>query len=272
MPLNFNPQGLIARMLASAGIGVEGQPSDARGPRMGKYNEMYVINRLLKKYPHIDGGEYRVASMAPGATALQLGLSASFSATAAALLLQNSDVAGGKRCYLDYIRFLVTTPPTSATSLIAATVLDQINRTPTNVALLASPATQTCYKPPVVDPNLDNGSPNIIGVPYFPLSTSAGAPPVIPAAGQGARTIVGNLPLRSQIAVISDEIYLDFGAIDGPAGALVTAAPAGASKVIAAHPGVVIGPGGWFILYIWGPSNATAGIAFGGLDMGWWEA
>src|SRR5882724_7804452 len=160
MPLNFNPQGFIARMLSSAAALLDGSASDARGPRYGRYNENFVINSLAKKYPGIDGGEYRISTMLPGATSLQHGISAAYSNAQAMIAFQNGDLAGGRRCYIDYIRFLVVTPPTSGTSLIAATVLDQKDRTPTTVALVANPATATCYKPSVVDPNLDNANPN----------------------------------------------------------------------------------------------------------------
>jgi hypothetical protein len=113
-------------------------------------------------------------------------------------------------------------------------------------------------------------APSVYGVPYLPLSTAAGAPPTVPSAGTNARVIVGNLPLRAQIPVVGDEYIITFGNVD-PSGQLVTAAPAGASRVVSYHPPVVVGPGQWFLLYLWSPSNITAGLAFSGLDMGWSE-
>jgi hypothetical protein len=82
---------------------------------------------------------------------------------------------------------------------------------------------------------------------------------------------MGNGALRGQIPVAQDEFVIQFGASDVPGGALVTAAPAGASRVVSMHPPVVISPGGTLLIYMWGPSNATAGIAFSGVEMGWVE-
>ena len=246
--------------------------SPASPPRAGRYNEQYVLNPVPTKHLLADEGSYNVASMSPGQTSLQLGLSAAFSATAAALLLQNTDSPGNpnaKRLYLDFIHMLVGTVPTSATSLFYATVLDSKDRSPNTVALAASPATATAVKAAPVSANMDTNLP-IVGQPYFPLSIAAGAPPAIPSAGPAARTIVGNGLLRAQIPVANDDYRIIFGGLD-PSGQLVTAAPAGASRVVEPHAPVVVGPGQSFILYLWGPSNATAGLALSGLDMGWWE-
>lgn len=253
--------------------GRDGEPC-----RIGRYDEQYVMSPVTKKHLLADEGGYMTATMLPAATALQLGISATFSATAAAIAFFNSDSAGktdALRIYLDYIRFLVITPPTSATNLLFASALDKKDRTPTTISNGAggtgpgTPATVTAYRSPVFCVNEDE-SPVIAGIPYFPLSTAAGAPPTVPAAGPDARTIVGNCSLRAQIPVAGDEYFIDFGG-DVPSQALVTAAPAGASRVVVSHPPVVLGAQQWFLLHMWGLSNATAGIAFAGLDMGWWE-
>lgn len=255
-----------------------GQDSDRI--RQSSYDELYVVNAMSKKYPGVDGGEYRTATMLPGATALQHGILAAFDATKACIAFQNSSAAASpsRRCYLDYIRFIVVTAPTSATLWNVTTVIDDKDRTPTTISSgtggsgPGTPATATAYKSPAFDPNMDNGSPAIVGVPYFPISTAAGLPPAVPAAGANARTIVGNLPLRAQIPVAGDEYLIDFGSGDLATGsALATAAPAGASRIVSSHPGIVLGPKHWFLLHMWGTGNVTAGIAFSGLDMGWWE-
>lgn len=275
--MDMNLKLWIARMLSvqpPSPDGVEGER-----PRASPYDEPYFIPAMAKKYPSVDGGEYRTATMLPGATSLQLGISATFSAVAAAIAFQNSAQAASynKRCYLDYIRMLVITAPTSATNLLAALVLDVKDRTPTTISNGAggtgpgTPATVTAYKSTVFSPNMDQAEVVTVGVPFFPLSTAAGAPPTVPSAGQNARTIEGNISIRAQIPVAGDEYILDFGADNSPSSALLTAAPAGASRVVVPLPGCIVGPQQWALLHMWGLSNATAGIAFAGLTMGWWE-
>lgn len=275
--MDFNVKNFIARMLASQPASPEGV---AGGPwRSSPYDEQYVIQALAKKYPSVDGGEYRTATMLPGATSLQLGISATFSALAAAIAFQNSAQATtyNRRCYLDFIRMLVITPPTSATNLLGAIVLDVKDRTPTTISNggggtgPGTPATVTAYKSTVFNTNMDDTQSPTVGIPYFPMSTAAGAPPTVPAPGQLARTIEGNISIRAQIPVAGDEYILDFGADNSPSSALLTAAPAGASRVVVPLPGCIVGPQQWALLHMWGLSNATAGIAFAGLTMGWWE-
>lgn len=275
--MNWDVKTWVARMLAMQPPSPEGVNG---GPlRSSPYNEMYVIPALSKKYPSVDGGEYRTATMLPGATALQLGISATFAATAAAIAFQNSTAvkAHNKRCYLDYIRMLVITAPASATNWLGAIVLDSKDRTPTTISNGAggsgpgTPATVTAYKSTVFNPNMDDTESQTVGVPFFPLSAAAGAPPTVPAPGQNARTIEGNISIRAQIPVAGDEYILDFGADNSPSSALVTAAPAGASRVVVPVPGCIVGPQQWALLHMWGLSNAAAGIAFAGLSMGWWE-
>src|SRR5690349_19062735 len=93
----------------------DGDPS-----RASIYGDGYVLPLGVKKHWLADEGSFFTATLAPGATALQLGLSASFSAAACCLAFQNTDTSGkpdSQRCYLDQIRFNVVTPPTSGTSL-----------------------------------------------------------------------------------------------------------------------------------------------------------
>jgi len=251
----------------------EGEP--ARG---GRYGDGYVLPLFAKKHNLVDEGSYFTFSMQPQATALQLGLSAAFSATAAAIVLYNGDTPGKNeslRVFPDYVRLNVMTAPTSGTALRLATVLDTASRVPTTVSNgtggtgPGTPATATAYRSPVTNANPDDAANPVTQV-YLPLSTSGGAPPTVPAASQNARVVVGNASLRAQIPVAGDEYVIDFGG-DIPSGQLVTAAPAGASRVVLPHPPVALGPGHSLVIYLWAPSNATAGIAFDGIDGGLWE-
>ena len=93
----------------------------------------------------------------------------------------------------------------------------------------------------------------------------------IPAAGQATRRVAGNILFRGQIPVVNDEYEIDFGSVDAIPGSMVTAAPAGYSRVVRPLPGVCLDPGQFALLYLWGPSNVTAGLAFAAMDSGWWE-
>ena len=242
--------------------------------RKSRYGESYLYSVWPTDQVLADEGSYFISALGPQATALQLGISANFSAIAAALAFQNTEGAqfdGGVRCYPRYIKFLCSVAPASGTALLFASVLDASMRTPTTVVKDGGvAATATCYKSPVVCSSLDQAEGGK-GQPYFPLSTAAGAPPAIAAASQGARTIVGNGSLRAQIPVVGDEYIIQFGMGDHPAGSLVTAAPAGASRIVVSHPPIVIPPQAWWLFYLWAPSNAATGMAFSGFEVGWAE-
>jgi hypothetical protein len=221
-----------------------------------------------------------MSSMLPSATALQLGLSASYSATAAALVFKNNAPAGpsSPRCHLRDIHFLCAVAPTSGTGLLYATALDNVNRTPTTISGLGAPgtpATVTAYQAPAVCTNIDE-NPTINGVWWFPLSTAAGAPPTVPAQGANARILVGNGNLRTVIPVgaassgVQDDYRIVFGATDR-SGTGTLRSSAGALQLVEYHPAVTVGPQEFFLMYLWAPSNVTAGFAFAGLDCTWFE-
>lgn len=269
---NFSLQGWVARGLNKAASILDGNDSDPRGLRENSYSEMAAFMAMLGERQLADEGCLVSAGMTPSQTALQLGLSAAFAATAAALVIKNNAVAGsGLRLSLREIHFLCAVPPTSGTSLLYATAIDQGDRTPTTVALVAAPATATAYLASVNAPNY--ASPLVGPLPsvWFPLSTAAGAPPAVPAA-KTAQFIVGNGNLRSVIPVgaaasgVQDDYRLVFGAEDRANGASLRSA-AGASQIIEPHPAVSLDPQAFFLMYLWCPGNITAGFAFAGLDV-----
>lgn len=253
------------------------QPTPDQGPaneiygRAGRYGELYVNSVWPTDQILADEGAYYTATLGPGATSLQLGLSAAYSATSAAIVIQNGDSSafdGGRRIYLRYIRMSVVTVPTSATLWVYTSVIDPTARAPSTVVPLVggTPATLTAGKATPISTSLDQGTPSIANV-YFPLSTSAGGPPTVPAASVGARTIVGNGFLRGQIPVAFDEYIIQFGNADYPSSNVI----ATASRITSIHPPVVISPGGTFLFSMWGTGNVTAGIAFNAMDIGWAE-
>jgi hypothetical protein len=245
-------------------------------PRGWRFGEQAVINPHPSAAVMADEGTLIVASMTPGQTALQLGLSAAFSATAAAVVLINGDNPGNpnaRRVIPRKLRFQCNTAPTSATNWQYAVAIDNVNRQPTTITgggnTAITPATATAYPANANNTNMANSNP-VLGRCYFPASTSAGAPPAIPAAGPAARYLSTGF-MRAQIPVAGDEYNLVFGVLDEPGPMLVTAAPAGASRIVVPHEPISLDPGHCLIVYLWGASNATAGFAFGSMDFSWIE-
>lgn len=274
-------QGWVARTLAKARFISDSNFSDPTGQRFGRYGETFITSDMMGEPILCDEGALMISSMLPSATALQLGVSASYSATAAALVFKNNAPSGASspRCHLRHIHFLVATAPASGTGLLYATVVDNVNRAPTTISGIGAPgtpATQTAYQAPSVCTNIDEG-PTINGVCYFPLSTSGGAPPVIPAQGSNARVLVGNGNLRTVIPVgaatsgVQDDYRIVFGSTDYGISQGALRSTAGATLITEPHPAVTVGPQEFFILYLWSPSNATTGLALAGLDVSWFE-
>lgn len=271
---NYAGQGWVARTLSKARFIIDSNLSDVTGPRFGRYQEQVILAPMVGEPLLCDEGSLFVSSMLQGATSLQLGLSASYSATAPAFIFKNNAPVGPQspRCHLREIHLTVTTAPTSATALNYSTGLDNINRAPTTVSALGSPATATAYAAPAYASNIDE-SPTANGVWYFPQSTAAGAPPAVPAQGSNFRTLVGNGILRTVIPAANDEYRIVFGATDK----LVASATGANTKagtvgwIFEPHVAVTVGPQSFFLLYLWAPSNATAGIAFSQVDVSWFE-
>lgn len=265
-------KGIVSRFLPPANA--DNQNVDV-AYRLGRYGDSKVESVFPTDHFQSDEGALMVATTLPGATALQLGISASFSATAAAFVLGNSDVAGGKRLYPKYLRLAQSVAPTSGVDLRYAIVLDSKDRTPSTISNATganqgpgTPATVTAYRSPVVCTNMDVNVP-AVGVAFFPLSTAGGAAPTIPAAGQFARTIVGNGYIKNSIPVVKDQYLLTFGAAD-PGGGTFQAAAA-LAKIVENAPAVVVGPGQFLVIYLWSASNITAGNAWDDVALVWTE-
>ena len=271
---NMSPQGWVARSLIKARAIIDGNLSDPTGPRIGRYGDQIMIAPMVGEPILCDEGALFSSTMLQGATTLQLGLSASFSATAAAFVFKNNAPFGpsSPRCHLRELHMIVTTAPTSATALNYATMIDNVNRGPT-VSALGTPTTATAYQAQAFCTNIDE-NPTASGAWFLPQSTSAGAPPAIPAAGANVRQLIGNGVLRTQIPVVNDDYRFIFGATDrhivSQLGTNAKSATTAAS-IVESHPAVSIGPQEYFLLFMWGPSNITAGIAFSQVDGSWFE-
>lgn len=248
-------------------------PESERFARGGRYGDLKVESCWPTDHLLADEGAYCVATTLPSATSLQIGISASFSATAAAFVLGNSDPPGGRRIYPRFLKLAQVTAPTSGTDLRYAIVIDSKDRTPSTISNGAggtgpgTPANNTAYRSTVVCTNMD-ANPTIAGVPFFPISTAGGSPVTIPAAGQFARTIVGNGYIKNSIPVVKDQYVLQFGGADF--GGTFQAAAA-LAKIVEHTPAIVVGPGQFMAIYLWSTSNITAGNAFDDVLLAWIE-
>lgn len=241
--------------------------------RLGRYGDQRIESAWPTDHMAADEGAVMVATLAPGATAINMGISSAFSATACPFVLANSDPPGGRRIYPKWLKLGISTIPASGTDLRYAIVLDSVNRTPTTISNgtggsgPGTPATATAYRAPVVCVNADL-NPTIAGIPYFPLSASNGTPPAVPDAGAFSRTIVGNGYIKCSTSVAKDQFVLQFGAAD--MGGTFQAAAA-LAKIVENCPAVVVGPGQYLLIHLWSKSNATTSGAFDGVDLVWAE-
>lgn len=267
-------KGLVSRVIPYPAV--PDGPEQERALRMGRYGEPYVQGVWPTDHILADEGALMVATTLPGATALQQGIYAAFSATLANIVLGNSDVAGGKRLYPKYLKLACSVAGTSGVDLRYAIVLDSKDRTPSTISNGSggsgpgTPGANTGYRVPVVSTNMDINNQSIVGVPFFSMGTAgATGPMTVPSAGQFARTIVGNGYIKGSIPVVKDQYVLSFGAAD-PGGGTFQAAAA-LSKIHENAPAVAIGPGQFMLIYIWSASNITAGNAFDDVSLVWAE-
>jgi hypothetical protein len=124
MAVQTNPQTLVARVRPPRNID---QSMPDGPPRGSTYNEAMVVSPVPFRQALADEGSLFSASMLPGATALQLGLSAAFSAVAAAFVLKNNASPtdpNAPTVFMDYIHMIVGGAPTSATNWLYASVID----------------------------------------------------------------------------------------------------------------------------------------------------
>lgn len=255
-------RGIVSRLLPFA----RQDSPDADVPtRLGRYGDVKVESAWPTDHLLADEGSLFVATMLPGATALQLGLSAAYVANAAAIVIQNTDVLGGKSTYLKKIKMGVLTVPTSGTDLRFAVVIDSINRQPTTLSNgggangvgPGTPANATAYRAPLVPTN-QNVNIQAVSQVFFTMSTAAGAPPAIPNPSAAARYIEGNGFIKNSIPVAKDQYVLQFGCADNGGTYQAAAALAKIVEHVSACP---IGPGQSMAIHIWSNGNITAGLA-----------
>jgi hypothetical protein len=224
----------------------------AAPPRLSKYREL-VCNTLVPNMQALnDEGSYFVATSAVGTASTFDAVTTTFSDLKAGLALINKDAVGGKRIYLDFIKLLFTTAPTTVTTPFwnYAFRIDNVQaRFTSNSGVTPTP----------VSPNMDTGSSTICTVQLGPIVTAT--------ATAAART-VGRGVMRGVQPVVNDTIMFVFGGVEKSVGAQSLALATATTILVHVAP-VIIGPNAVLSLHQWGTGMGAAGSCE--LEMGWWE-
>lgn len=225
--------GLGAKLLASVGRVTDSVNAILRVNQLGELllGEPYYLNLARE-------GSLFVASNPTIGTAVALTVAAqtSFSATAPAFLLRNSDAT--KDAIVRRINLLCTTVGTAGTDLQFAIVVDSANRYSSGGAARTP-----------VNARADSGT--AASVAFYDASTAI----VASASGSSARTIARNR-LRTAIPVIGDIYSLLCGCDNVPEMGAVSGSAAQKMTLVTAP--VVIPPGGTALVYLWSTAQTAA--------------
>ena len=242
--------------------------NDPGAVRLGRYGDIYTVGAVRKQHALADEGSYFVANNAQ--TGIATGTTASFTTTAPFIIIANTDSptnTNAKRIHLDYVNLITTVAGTAASTaarIAAALVIDTGNR-------YSSGGTELSNL--IVNPNMDVGTRASIAKVYCGALTAT-------AATASARTVVGQRTLRLTVSatvldVIDDTKYLNFGAVESPASAILMQSAAGvqvnALSQQYAMPPVIVGPGQSILLYIFWPGTTTPAASSYLPELGWWE-
>jgi hypothetical protein len=217
--------------------------------RVDKYGDVYTLT-VGKKHTLADEGSYYVITSAAATSYPGAGTITSFAQTAGdvgvTMLLKNTEPAGGKRVFFDYVKLLTSVVPTAVTSLQYALVLDDNPLRYTSGGTALTP----------VSPNADNNLPSITQA-YFGRLTTA-----VPAHGR----TVGRGTLRGVVPTVFDVLTILSGGSES-GGSMASAAASGRQTDVTAP--IIIGPGQNLCLTLWGASYTTA--AEWEFEIGFWE-
>lgn len=227
--------GIVAKLRATVSSVADGVNQILRQNQLGE-----VLTKTIDQDQFALEGSYFTANNATIGTAVALGVAAAttFSATAPALLIRNTDVAGGKDLLLKKLSLMAVGVNTAGTELNCAVVVDSTNRL-TSGGLAAT----------IVNLRADSAVGSIA------LLFSATTAVVASAAGVTARLAM-RTKLRIAINVLGDIYRLCFGS----APASETGNLAGTTAQLFAHgaPPIVVPPGGSALIYLWSAAQTAA--------------
>lgn len=216
--------------------------------RQGRYGEVMVVPITLGTYGIADEGSYFKATNPTPGTGIAAAITAAYSATAAYINVRNTDAAGGKRMYFDYLTLLNTVVPATSTSVQLVVTIDNPGtaRYASGGSLIAG-----------VNANMDDTTASVANI-------HAGA--VVLNAASGSARMISRGVLKGAIPVVNDTLMIQFGNAGNIGGAL-TGGPIGVTDDVGP---VVVGPQQDLNVHIYYPGNATTAGQWE-FEFGWWE-
>lgn len=206
------------------------------------------INTLVDEYGLADEGSYFVATNPTPGTAIATTTSVVDDATGATthaqqkpvLVIQNQNsVASGYNIYLRYLKMFITQVPTSATGWRYAMRLDPLS------SKLTTPGTLCTGK------NV-NGASQTQSQAYVSFGTNT----TTDSTASPQQRLIANGMVAQAIPVANDEWFFNFGATFASIDSSITSA--NVKRQSFPVPPVIIPPGWFFTLEMWGAANAAA--------------
>lgn len=221
--------------------------------RLDRYGDQVVLPITAGLYGLSAEGSYFRATNPTIGTGIAMGIQTAFSETANILaLIRNTDVAGGKFIYLDYIRLVCVAAGATTTASHFAMTMDTSNRYSSGGSQLIG-----------VNSNSGVSTASIADIRFGAVTA---------LAASGSRRILSRAVLKTAAAptwVIGDEILINFGAQDAAMGLL--------SGTAASRFGVPVGPlllapgnNHSLLIHMWNVGNATTPPSWE-VEMGFWE-
>jgi len=207
-----------------------------------------TIGMLVDEYGLCDEGSYFIATNPAPGTAIATTTSVVDDATGATthaqqkpvLLIQNQNTAAsGMNIQLRYLKMFITQVPTSATGWRYAMRLDPLSTKLTTAGT-------------IITPQNPNGNSTTLSRAYI----NFGAITTTDSTASPQQRLVANGMVAQAIPVANDEWFFNFGATFASIDSSVTSA--NVKRCSFPVPPIIIPPGWFFTLEMWGASNAAA--------------
>lgn len=218
-------------------------------PRLSRYGEIISVplGHGLQAIAN-EGNYFKAINPTPG-TGIAQTIQTTFLATNGVFSLRNSDTAGGKQIFPDYLRLICTVVGASTTRSEGLIAIDTITRYASGGSAITP-----------VNVNSDS-STSTKAVVHFGALTLA-------AEGGGIRRLC-RFQLRTAIMVAFEEWIITFGR-PADAGAFNTLSGSAAQRMVVDVGPVVIGPTHALTFHLWNTANAATPPSWE-FEAGWFE-